>query len=276
MNPAIYYLSSLSTTSSLFCAYSLRRVVSGYTGFGIQVRRGTTANLQNFSFDAITGELDYNAIKSFVGIGNVGYVRSWYDQSGNGNTLGLPTGVVAGREPRIVDASGNIYTENGKPAVTFVGGFSNLETQNFSTSKAENNLSIISVYTNNDATFTVNNCFKLGETFFPRPENGGDYFYYGTNGYILFLGLSSLSTVVYSSLTTPTQAKAWKNNVLVPSAPISVTSSLQATRLRLGYNEIGNVFRNFNGAFQEILIYTGNPSNRYSLTSEMMSYYNIT
>lgn len=274
MNPAIYYLSSLSTTSSLFSAYSLRRVVSGYTGFGIQVRRGTTVASQNFSFDAITGELDYDAIKSFVGIGNVGFIKSWYDQTGNGRTLGLPN-AVAGREPRIVDASGNIYTENGKPAVTFIGGFSNLETQTFSTSIAENNLSILSVFSNNNPA-SNNNCFKLGETFFPRTEVGGEYFYYGTNGFILFLGDASTSTIVFSSLTTPTQAKAWKNNVLVPFAPISVISSLQATRLRLGYNEVNNNFRNFTGAFQEILIYTGNPSNRYSLTSEMMSYYNIT
>lgn len=261
------------TKKPLF-VYSVRRVVSGYTGPAIRVRRGTSTTIfQDFYFDSVTGELDQAAIRSFVGAGNIGYVNLWYDQSGNGGILG-GVGAVAGREPRIVAADNTVYLKNGRPAVTFVAGFSNLQSQTF-TSIVENDLSIFTVYTANNTSVTQNP-FLLGTTYFPRSfTDGFDYLRYaGANR--ITLGDSDLLTKVYTSLSTPTSVSAWKNNVLISPSPVSITSAGTTTSFRLGYNQVGGTFVNFNGAFQEILIYKGEVPARSSITSEMMSYYSIT
>jgi hypothetical protein len=49
-----------------------------------------------------------------VGAGN-GFVRTWYDQSGNGRDA---TQATQANQPRIVN-SGSVLTQNGKPAVFF-------------------------------------------------------------------------------------------------------------------------------------------------------------
>jgi hypothetical protein len=272
MNPGIYYMSGLAK-EPLF-VYSVRRVVSGYTGPAIQVRRiaSSVSTFQDFYFDSVTGELDQDAIRSFVGVGNIGYVNLWYDQSGNGVTLG-GVSAVAGREPRIVAADNTIYLKNGRPAVTFVGGLSNLVSQTFTAINADD-LSIFSVYTSNNIAVNQNP-FIFGSIVLPRPTNDGfDYLRYaGANR--ITLGVSDLLTKVYTSLSTPTSLSAWKNNVLISPSPVSITSASSVTSFRLGYQAIGGVFFNFNGAFQEILIYKGEVSTRTSITSEMMSYYNI-
>jgi hypothetical protein len=63
-------------------AYSLRLLSSSYTGNCIEVRRSSDNALQNIGF--VNGVLDTASLLSFVGAGN-GFVRTWYDQSGNVN-----------------------------------------------------------------------------------------------------------------------------------------------------------------------------------------------
>ena len=65
---------------------------------------------------AAIGELDAEALLSFVGTGN-GFVRTWYDQSGNGRNAAQTTLV---NQPQIVD-SGAVLTMNGRPVVSFDG-----------------------------------------------------------------------------------------------------------------------------------------------------------
>jgi hypothetical protein len=61
---------------------------------------------------ATIGELDAEAMLSFVGTGN-GFVRTWYDQSGNGRNA-IQTTVAS--QPQIV-SNGTIETQNGRPTV---------------------------------------------------------------------------------------------------------------------------------------------------------------
>ena len=61
---------------------------------------------------AAIGELDAEALLSFVGNGN-GFVRTWYDQSGNGRNA---TQTTAAGQPQIV-INGVIQTQNGRPTV---------------------------------------------------------------------------------------------------------------------------------------------------------------
>lgn len=63
-------------------AYSLRRLRGGYTGNCVNVRRSSDDALLDIGFDS-NGDFDQTAFSAFVG-GGSGYVKKWYDQSGNG------------------------------------------------------------------------------------------------------------------------------------------------------------------------------------------------
>lgn len=258
----------------LLYGYSLRRVVPGYSGPVIQVRKGTsTTLLQDFYFNA-NGELDQAAILAFVGT-SIGYVSRWYDQSGRGNTLGV-TSPVPGREPRIVENS-TVYTKNGKITLRFPGSFNRLLSAVF-TPISENNLSIFTVISSNAAAISQFP-LSIGNTYFPRPDSSGldNARYAGANR--IQLGATDANNKIYSSLTTPTGIRAWKNNVSL-GAETSIASSSTATDIILGYQAIGSTFATFNGTLQEVLFYIGDLSptgttSRSSITANAISYYSI-
>jgi hypothetical protein len=96
-------------------AYSLRKLRTAYSGSAIRVRR-TDLQESDIGFTS-TGELDTTALLAFTGTGalNNGFVKTWYDQSGNGRNA---TQTTALNQPQIV-SSGSVILENGKPAVQF-------------------------------------------------------------------------------------------------------------------------------------------------------------
>jgi hypothetical protein len=91
-------------------AYSLRRISSSYSGPVVRVRRSSDSEEADFTADEVAGSL-----ATWVGAGNDGLVRTWYDQSGNGNDAGQS---VAASQPKIV-ISGALATQGGKPVVNF-------------------------------------------------------------------------------------------------------------------------------------------------------------
>jgi hypothetical protein len=73
----------LDTYGSASFAYGLRRLNSAYTGPLVEVRRGSALGDIGATPD---GLLDYSHLRLFAGTVD-GFVRTWYDQSGNGNDL---------------------------------------------------------------------------------------------------------------------------------------------------------------------------------------------
>jgi hypothetical protein len=96
--------------SGLAAAYSLRRVVPGYSGNLIEVRSGSVS--QSIGVDSL-GNLDTGSLLTFAGSGNV-FVKTWFDQSGNNYHV---TQSVDANQPQIV-SNGSIITENGKPVIS--------------------------------------------------------------------------------------------------------------------------------------------------------------
>jgi hypothetical protein len=94
-------------------AYSLRLLNSAYTGNCIEVRRSNDNALQSIGFAG--GVVDTAALKTFCGANNC-FVRTWYDQSGNGRNAVQTT--TNSQQPRIV-SGGVVDRENGNPAVVF-------------------------------------------------------------------------------------------------------------------------------------------------------------
>jgi hypothetical protein len=95
-------------------AYSLRKIVSTYSGNAIRVRRSSD-NLE-LDIGFVGKNLNTVALLAHVGGGN-GFVVTLYDQSGNARNL---TQATAAAQPQIV-ASGAVILRNSKPAILFDG-----------------------------------------------------------------------------------------------------------------------------------------------------------
>lgn len=65
--------------SGMHCAYGLKKVLGGYSGPLLRVRRDSDNAEQDIGFVSGTGLIDTTALISFVGSGS-GYVTKWYDQ----------------------------------------------------------------------------------------------------------------------------------------------------------------------------------------------------
>lgn len=97
-------------------AYGLRLLRSAYLGPAVRVSRSSDSAEKDIYFDS-QGNLDTAALKAHVGA-SLGRVKTWYDQSGNGNDA---TQSSTSQRPPITSASGALITVNGKPAMNFDG-----------------------------------------------------------------------------------------------------------------------------------------------------------
>ncbi len=95
--------------------WSVRREITTYTGPLMNVRR-TSDNTEVDIGYTINGDLDTAALKTFVGA-NSGFVRIWYDQSGNNRHMTQGTTTT---QPRIVNA-GVVERLGVKPSLYFDG-----------------------------------------------------------------------------------------------------------------------------------------------------------
>tara|TARA_R110000782_G_scaffold86510_4_gene167699 strand:+ start:382 stop:1170 length:789 start_codon:yes stop_codon:yes gene_type:complete len=94
-------------------AYSLRYLSASFVGNNvILVRRSSDNAEQGFA----PYEMTNGTLTSFVGAGD-GFVKTWYDQSGNGNNA---TQSTTSAQPKII-ASGVIELNNGRPCSKFDG-----------------------------------------------------------------------------------------------------------------------------------------------------------
>lgn len=94
-------------------AYSLRKVVSAYTGAVVRVRRSSDNTEQDFTATQLTD----GTIEIFIGAGN-GFVRTLYNQTATASR-NLEQSTQAAQP--IIAESGVVYKENGKPSMKFDG-----------------------------------------------------------------------------------------------------------------------------------------------------------
>jgi hypothetical protein len=114
----------LDAYSGAAAAYSLRLLNTSYVGFAIRVRRSSDNTEADIGFN-VNDELDTIALLAFCGAGN-GFVKTWYDQSGNGYDA---TQATALNQPQIV-SSGSVILDNNKPALQFDGSNDDLRHSN--------------------------------------------------------------------------------------------------------------------------------------------------
>lgn len=107
----------LDVAGNAAAAYSLRNLSTAYSGQVVRVRRSSDNTEQDFTATQITD----GTLTTFCGVGD-GFVRTWYDQSGNSNDAIQSTASI---QPKLVN-SGAVIVQNGKPAVNFTGGLCRL------------------------------------------------------------------------------------------------------------------------------------------------------
>jgi len=94
-------------------AYSLRNLSLYHTDPVVRVRRDNDNAEQDFT----AAEVSDGTLAAWVGAGNNGFVRTWYDQSGSNKNAHQTT---TSDQPMLVQ-NGAVLTKNGDPNINFTG-----------------------------------------------------------------------------------------------------------------------------------------------------------
>lgn len=270
-------------------AYSLRKIRENYTGPVVQVRRSN----DNAELTFTAEEIENGTLAAWVGAGNNGFVKTWYDQSLNGRNVTQTTTSV---QPQIV-TSGALFTLNGKPAINWDSGSVNRRlTGTISTSTA---LSVHAVFS---AVKRPSNYVKLFNIGADNTTQGYGYnvfafqafqdwqigdatmladgFESTRNARIVSRGeiftSSETSQNLYFSSISSTAAQAFVNRAEIAYRiqKTGNTTTLTNTTLYVGNND-GNV-QQFNGRMQELVFWTSNMlSSRTGIETESTNFYDI-
>ena len=246
---------SNAPSSSLARCYSVRLVISTYTGPVFQLRRSSDNALQTFYTDDIQSYLTTGAnntgttYSSWIGA-NTAYVTIWYDQSTNANHA---TNAVNGT------TQPNISLQNSKYVIQFQSA--NATVLNITTSYSPNTVfcHFYNTNTNHGTIITSSIDFELrfGSTAASTSVNGdsntADWYYSGTGTKVSYNNGVSSTTVLVNG---------W-NLLSLSIGNVSATP----------FNRIGTdglqASRGINGYMTEIMLH-----NKAVVANDMVSYYN--
>jgi len=249
--------------------YSLRKLSPSAT-YAIRVRRSSDNSETDigFVYDLIKNqyELDTATLLTFCGGGN-GFVKTWYDQSGNDNHL---TQTTSGSQPRIV-GTGALDISNGEVAINFDGADDYFSlTSQISDSRP---FSIFQVTQRFDATsMSPTLSSSVGGSPFALMEYGDNYYYTRDNNRTVIS--SSTDTSVYqkvlAAIQNYTSGYLWKNStVIAVGAPIGVGGVGDF----VDYGRRETVYAK--GWAQELIFYTSDEtSNCISIQNNLGDYWN--
>jgi len=260
-------------------AYSLRRLRSAYTGPAVRVRRESNNDELDIYFDG-QGNLDTASLEAFCA-GTNGFVKVWYDQSGNGNDATQE--VATADQPKIYDSSGGVIEEgsagNEKPALEFDGSATYLLGANKTTIDNTAIFSVIKSDSNTQDCVFIQTSLAAGN--FITLGLGG----VGSNSAIgsrLAVGGTVVSQVGDSTFTSTDQTLV---SYLADNATgqmfIDGTEETDVVGSRNNFitttiGARGDGLNNFLGKIQEVIFYDSDEtSNRTGIETNINDYYNI-
>ena len=235
-------------------AYSLRSLTLYYTGPVVRVRRSS----DNTESDFTATEVSDGTLATWVGAGNNGFVRTWYDQSGNNQDA---IQLTAANQPKIVDSASGLILENGKPGVSFDGSDDFLQAASVSVSQPA---TIVTV---------------------AKKTNASHYFDGATSRITLFGNTVSLYLIAGAqigvSLNTAAQSLFFVETDTTDTVYVnSITQftgnagSANLTDLLLGKQTSGLNYAN--QVMQDFIIYSSNQSsNRVGIEANINAHYSI-
>jgi hypothetical protein len=253
-------------------AYSLRKLRSDYTGNCIEVRRSSDNALQNIGF--VDNVLDTASLLLFVGAGN-GFVRTWYDQSGNTRNAVQTTN---NNQPRIVNG-GVLEIKNSKPSINWyqngnILSIAHNNVFNWTASSQITNIIVVSGAKLNQAPRFIDK--QGGNNFFAVEQTGFQTQGSGTRSFVGSIDvLTGDYFINHSYLNGNISGFIYANNQLSATATtLTGLTNVNSNALLIGNTSVGD--RTLIGFFGEVIIYpTDQSANRIGIQKNINDYYNI-
>ena len=258
----------LDSYSGAAAAYSLRQLSWAYGGAVVRVRRSS----DNTESDFTATEVSDGTLAAWVGAGNDGFVRTWYDQSGNARHMIQAT---AADQPKIV-ANGVVVQITSIPAIqlavnntsgnVYLASSSLVAAQPITMFGVANRSATDDrqvLFANPDATFQLAGHVDAGVRIFAGSTldyqiapSLGKQLHYG-----LYNGASSAAAINGATATTGNSGtNGISSNSIISGFDPAVTS--------YSYEWIGHVF--------ELIIYPSNQSaNRVGIEANINAHYSI-
>lgn len=280
--PRDYDYTLSSSYPNLVAAYSLRQVYSTYSGYAINVYNGSTYADIGF----VNQSLDLTALANHCGSNN-GYIRYWYDQSSNSNTMSQSTFSAM---PKIYDgASQSVVLENFRPAIQFDGINDILQASSVLISgTGARSIFVVAKTTSVSPPSTI---ISLQSS--PAPVNGGEHYAFTpevairVNGNEVFSNnpmtiqtVGSLHLPASSNVTDHEYYGNGGNALSVSSAGVVINTKNEG-QTEIGgwtYSEVQGAWSYFSGVIQEIILYSSDQDglgNRSPIESNINTYYSI-
>lgn len=260
-------------------AYSLRDL-SGSNPNVIEVRRSLDNAVQDFTASEITD----GSLTTWVGAGNDGFIRTWYDQAGANDA----TQTTAANQPKIVN-SGAVVLENSLPAVDFDGVNDVIPTSNlfnsvtsysgFFVSKKNATNTFGCLISGFDSFASFNYIFQFNDDGRISSALSGLLYNvtYQTNTGNYSTSLELNINLFNGALSNPNENKLFKNSVAQTFTP---NNANEVNQLKIGITQttIGARLnaQHFSGKVSEIIIYDADKSaDRTAIETNINDYYSI-
>jgi len=273
VTPPSYLLDTYSATA----AYSLRQLKTGVTNV-VRVRRSSDNRESDFTATEITD----GTLTGFCGGGD-GFVTTWYDQSGSGNTI---TQSTAGNQPRLVASGvvqvfGNGYGVNfnvaaGLQYLSLGSGLSALSSEPFTWFAPTKGTStgVYSVIFNTGSGATANSRFQT-------------YLAVKSSGTVSTLTKNTSGTSYSIAPTALTASQEYLRSQVVDSSKgiedfvdgssigtVTFTGSYVNDVFQVGANT--NLSQECTGVIPELIIFgTDESANRTDIETDINGYYSI-
>ena len=254
----------LDTYTNAAMAISLRLLSSTYSGAAIRVRRSSDNTEQDIGFTA-GGDLDVQALATFCGSSD-GFVRWWYDQSGNGRNFGRSN---TNDQGKIYDGTTGVILQNSKPAISHAGNFVHyLQCGGQSTADFHTNNNIAySAVVGSATTSYYTGYFQLSSQLdiYPRWASGTRHQTPTT------IGLGTSSTGQFHHLSYRDN-----NSVVIRHNASNIVGGTDTANIITYTGITANLLAGFGSLMQEIIIFnTAMSSSATGVETNVNDYYSI-
>ena len=254
-------------------AYSLRNLVGTSNPAVVRVRRDNDDAEQDFT----AAEVSDGTLTAWVGAGNNGFVRTWYDQSGNGRHAAQ---VTTTKQPKIVN-TGSVVLSGTKASMSFDGSDDVLDLPTLSSNTQLFAFSVISNLSYSG--FSINARFfdiLAGTYSFQALSTGGDFHMKNSSwqGGALATRFNAAPTALSlaSNWFDSSSNSYWLNgsNVSSVASPVGVSAAGTTGRIGARADLANTTF--LNGRYAELLLYqTDQSTNRTAIEANINAHYSI-
>jgi hypothetical protein len=251
-------------------AWSFRRLRSAYNGSCVTLRRASDNAEQTFGFAGMY--VDLAAIESFLPSG-VAYVKTWFDQSGNGYDLSMAT---AANQPQITKYESTL---NNRQVVSTTGNSAGSATQKVLDATMASSSSAWSLFVacNIQGSISTSATAHIFDSSSGRRAIGfnsnGRYGWYNGTGWVDSgtAGATGAQHLLYNA--SGTTGTIYKNGASIGTAAWSQTT-LASVRLFGNLDTLSN--NGVDGRWGEIILYTSDQSaNLAAIYADQKAYFGL-